>query len=629
MQRTTRRAAIVAGAALLALAAWSGATALADHDDPADYQWDPASVIPITLAGTSASSNGPGVAIAGGVVTINAPGTYQLTGTLTNGRVVVDSAGAGMVRVILNGASITNNTSSALEFADAGEAMVVLADGTANRLTDATTYVYPDPETDEPNAALFSTADLTITGNGSLAVRGNSNDGISSKDGLVINGGTITVDAVDDGIRGKDYLTIKAGNITVTAGGDGLKSDEDVDTGLGRITITNGTVRVTAGDDGIHGEFTVAISGGDITVVNSYEALEARQITIGGGNITLTSRDDAINAAEEGIDEFAVAPNAYIRMTGGTVVVNTGVDGVDSNGSFTITGGTIVVNGPASGSLGEGSIDTNGAMAVSGGTIAAAGINSTTSTPANCSAQGWVLARLGTRQNANTVAHLVSGGNRLMTFRPTTAFQSVLFSSNQITRGQSYDVYLGGSVSGTVVGGLASGGSITGATRSTTVTAGQGTGTFPGNTANMPCPTFGPTPPTTPVTTRPTTPVTTRPVVTTPATTTPAVTTPGGSGRTCAATYTVIGQWTGGFQAEVRITAGSSAITGWRVTWTYANGQTVTQSWGATIAPNGSSITATNVSYNGSVGAGANTTFGFLGNWNGTNSVPAVTCTAS
>ncbi|HEY7812123.1 MAG TPA: carbohydrate-binding domain-containing protein, partial [Nakamurella sp.] len=103
-----------------------------------------------------------------------------------------------MVTLILDGADITNSGGSALVINDAEAAVVQLADGSQNTLTDGT-----ETATDEPNPALFSTADLTITGTGALTVHGNANDGITSKDGLVIEAGTITVAAVDDGIRSK------------------------------------------------------------------------------------------------------------------------------------------------------------------------------------------------------------------------------------------------------------------------------------------------------------------------------------------------------------------------------------------------------------------------------------------
>lgn len=125
-----------------------------------------------------------------------------------------------------------------------------------------------------------------------------------------------------------------------------------------------------------------------------------------------------------------------------------------------------------------------------------------------------------------------------------------------------------------------------------------------------------------------TTPPTTPPV-TTPPVTPPVTTPPPPSGRSCSASYTVVGQWQGGFQAEVRVTAGGAAINGWTVTWTYANGQVVTQAWSASVSSSGSAVTARNVSYNGSISAGGSTTFGLLGSWNGTNGVPSLSCTAS
>ncbi|MEV1144548.1 cellulase family glycosylhydrolase [Micromonospora sp. NPDC049799] len=131
---------------------------------------------------------------------------------------------------------------------------------------------------------------------------------------------------------------------------------------------------------------------------------------------------------------------------------------------------------------------------------------------------------------------------------------------------------------------------------------------------------FGTTPPTTP-------PPTTPPPTTPPPTTPPPTTPPPSAG--CTATYSVVNSWQGGFQGEVRVTAGSSAITGWTTRWTFANGQTVSQSWNATVSASGSTYTARNVDYNGRLGAGASTSFGFIASWNGTNATPAVSCTAS
>ncbi|MDQ2588389.1 lytic polysaccharide monooxygenase auxiliary activity family 9 protein [Saccharothrix yanglingensis] len=120
-----------------------------------------------------------------------------------------------------------------------------------------------------------------------------------------------------------------------------------------------------------------------------------------------------------------------------------------------------------------------------------------------------------------------------------------------------------------------------------------------------------------------TTPTTT--TTTTTATTT--TTTTDVPERGCTASYRVTSQWSGGFQAEVRVTAGSAPITGWTAQWAFTNGERINSSWSATLTASGPTISARNAAYNGSLGAGASATFGFVAS--GTASTPALTCTAS
>ncbi|MGC9665372.1 cellulose binding domain-containing protein [Planosporangium sp. 12N6] len=109
----------------------------------------------------------------------------------------------------------------------------------------------------------------------------------------------------------------------------------------------------------------------------------------------------------------------------------------------------------------------------------------------------------------------------------------------------------------------------------------------------------------------------------------PTPSTPPAGGRSCAASYAIVGQWSGGFQATVTVTAGGAAISSWTVTWQFSGGQTITQVWGADVTVAGADITARNVSYNGALGAGASTQFGFLGTATGANSAPTPRCTAA
>ncbi|MBQ1050596.1 cellulose binding domain-containing protein [Micromonospora sp. C51] len=118
----------------------------------------------------------------------------------------------------------------------------------------------------------------------------------------------------------------------------------------------------------------------------------------------------------------------------------------------------------------------------------------------------------------------------------------------------------------------------------------------------------------------------TTPPPTTPPTTTPPTTPPGGT-PACTAVYAVQDQWNGGFVANVNVTAGSSALTGWRVTLNLSNGASVSSMWNGVNSGTSGTITVTNQSYNGRLAAGQTTSFGFQGT--GSGSGATATCTGS
>ncbi|MGV9555498.1 cellulose binding domain-containing protein [Streptomyces sp. NPDC003401] len=92
----------------------------------------------------------------------------------------------------------------------------------------------------------------------------------------------------------------------------------------------------------------------------------------------------------------------------------------------------------------------------------------------------------------------------------------------------------------------------------------------------------------------------------------------------CAVTYTVTNQWSGGFQADVKLAnTGTSAWSGWSLNWAFPGGQKVSQLWNAEYTQSGSSVTAKNTGWNGTVAAGSSVGFGFTGTWSGTNAKPA------
>ncbi|MFD0592894.1 cellulose binding domain-containing protein [Catellatospora coxensis] len=103
----------------------------------------------------------------------------------------------------------------------------------------------------------------------------------------------------------------------------------------------------------------------------------------------------------------------------------------------------------------------------------------------------------------------------------------------------------------------------------------------------------------------------------------------GNTGKSCAVTYVVVGQWPGGFQGELRVVNnGTVPISGWSVRFTFPNGQVISQSWNGQVTQTGSTVTTLNVSWNGSLAPGAGTAAGFLASWTGANGTPVPVCTA-
>lgn len=249
-------------------------------------------------------------------------GTYILTGSTTAGVTVETDAN---VRIILAGAEISSSDTAAINVINADNVELEIKDGTTNTVKDTSNHTDTNIE-----GAIHVEADLTITGNGSLTVEGNFQDGIVSTDDLIVNSGNITVTAVDDGIRGKDSLTINGGTINVIAGGDGIKA-----------------------------ETALTIDGGTITVSESAEALEGTNITINGGTLDVYGSDDAINAASTTSSEI------FIKVTGGDLKVAVGsgdTDAFDANGDIYISGGTIDVTA-------QSAFDFDGTAELTGGTV--------------------------------------------------------------------------------------------------------------------------------------------------------------------------------------------------------------------------------------------------------------------
>ncbi len=298
----------------------------------------------IKLNGKTITVSGSGATVSGGKLTITSAGTYSISGSLTDGQIIVNTLDEEAVELILNGVSISNSSGSAVNIISAKETVIVLADNTENYVTDGSSYVFEDTQTDEPDAAIFSKDDLTVSGNGSLTVNGNYNDGIACKDGIIITGGKITVKSADDGIRGKNYIIVKDGNITVNAKGDGLKSDNEEDITKGYISVDAGVINITSDGDAVYAQTDVIISGGEFNLTSGggstgsfNESISAKGIkavsgiTVDGGTFTISSADDALHS------------NGSITINSGSFTIASGDDGIHADSSIEINGGEISI----------------------------------------------------------------------------------------------------------------------------------------------------------------------------------------------------------------------------------------------------------------------------------------------
>lgn len=248
--------------------------------------------------------------VSGSTLTISEPGTFEISGTLSDGQIIVNLEDGGTAYLILNGADITCSNSSPIFIKNATKAVITLKDGTENKITDGNKYQFSGNDIDL-EAAIYAKDDLFINGEGSLTVTGNYENGIVGKDEVTIESGKINVTAVNHGIKGKDFLHIKGGDITVSAKGDGIKSTNDKNENKGFVQIDGGKLNITAVDDGISAVTSVFINGGEINLDvdnNGIKSLDS--VDIQGGTVKITTADDGIVCAvQEGSADATVTVN--------------------------------------------------------------------------------------------------------------------------------------------------------------------------------------------------------------------------------------------------------------------------------------------------------------------------------
>lgn len=240
------------------------------------------------------------------------------------------------------------------------------------------------------------------------------------------------------GIKSANSMLINNGNFTIDSADDSIHSDMSV-------YINGGNYKIASGDDAFHGEEELTITNGTIEITESYEGLEALDITFSGGSVSIQSTDDGINAAggmggPGGMGGgMSANSDGSITITGGNIFMYAQGDGLDANGYIEITGGSVTVTGPTQGDTAILDYDTT--ATITGGTFI--GVGSTMMAQTFSDGSQGTMAVQASANGGTEIRIEDANGNEIISYTPETAFQCVIISSPDITKGETYTIYVG------------------------------------------------------------------------------------------------------------------------------------------------------------------------------------------
>ena len=262
------------------------------------------------------------------------------------------------------------------------------------------------------------------------------------------------------GLKATNSMLISGGNFTINSADDSVHSDVSV-------IINGGTFAIASGDDAIHAEDTLTVTAGKIDISESYEGLEALHIDVQGGDIKLKASDDGLNAAG-GTDQsgtiggrdgmfgggmgggkpggmgghggMSANSNGSIKISGGTLYINSSGDGLDANGTLEISGGHTTVVGPTQGDTATLDYDKSGI--ITGGTFIGTGAQGMAQSFSD-SEQGVVAISVGNQSAGTKIMLKDKGGNTIIEHSPELNFAVVILSSPDIKKSETYTVTVG------------------------------------------------------------------------------------------------------------------------------------------------------------------------------------------
>ena len=250
------------------------------------------------------------------------------------------------------------------------------------------------------------------------------------------------------GLKAGISLMIADGMFTINSADDSFHSN-------GSVTVNGGTFQIASGDDAIHADETLEVNEGTINITESYEGLEALNLTISGGEITLVADDDGLNAAggndSSGIsggrdgmfggDPMSSNSDGTLVISGGKLQITASGDAIDANGTIEITDGYITTTGPTEGDTSVLDYDVSGS--ITGGTFIGTGAASMAQT-FDDSEQGVITTTIDKADAQSTLELVDSDGNIIITYTPELSYEYIILSSPEILTGETYTLNVNG-----------------------------------------------------------------------------------------------------------------------------------------------------------------------------------------
>ena len=285
-------------------------------------------------------------------LTISEAGVYILSGSAENATLIIQAGDEDKIQLVLDGITITNTNQPCILVENADKVFLTSAQASENSLTVSGAF------SGEEDAAVFSRDDLVLNGLGSVTVV-SPKDGIRSNDDLKLTGGSWNIQTTGSALKAHEGIYAWDGIYTLTAGSDGLHAENNDDDTVGEIRIEGGTFTIQAGDDGIHATTSLTVNGGTLTIAAG-EGMEATQLFLNNGGISIQATDDGINAGQK-----SGSLKVKIEINGGEISIVMGAgdtDAIDSNGDLAITGGVIQISA-------QSPFDYDGQGSLTGGTV--------------------------------------------------------------------------------------------------------------------------------------------------------------------------------------------------------------------------------------------------------------------